>query len=287
MTDSSYILAIDQGTTSSRAILFNTDLHIESIAQQEFTQYFPHSGWVEHDPEDIWNSTIAMCRKAVEKAGINPSQVASIGITNQRETTVVWDRETGKTIYNAIVWQDRRTAPFCEELRNSGHEASISAKTGLLLDPYFSATKLNWILSNVEGAQSRADAGNLLFGTVDSYLIWRLTGGQKHVTDATNAARTMLYNIVDGEWDTDLLELLNIPSSMLPKVLDCAGEFGVTTDVLWPGHSIAIRGVAGDQQAATVGQACFEPGMMKSTYSIVSSKLMDKACATLCARPRW
>ena len=275
MTDSSYILAIDQGTTSSRAILFNTDLHIESIAQQEFTQYFPHSGWVEHDPEDIWNSTIAMCRKAVEKAGINPSQVASIGITNQRETTVVWDRETGKTIYNAIVWQDRRTAPFCEELRNSGHEASISAKTGLLLDPYFSATKLNWILSNVEGAQSRADAGNLLFGTVDSYLIWRLTGGQKHVTDATNAARTMLYNIVDGEWDTDLLELLNIPSSMLPKVLDCAGEFGVTTDVLWPGHSIAIRGVAGDQQAATVGQACFEPGMMKSTYGTGCFALMN------------
>lgn len=266
MTDQTRILAIDQGTTSSRAILFDRNLAVQSIAQHEFAQIFPASGWVEHDPEAIWNSTIAMCRAVLEKSGTSAADIAAIGITNQRETTVVWDKTTGRAVYNAIVWQDRRTADYCASLRDAGHEAMISAKTGLLLDPYFSATKLKWILDNVSGARAQAEAGNLLFGTIDSYLIWRLTEGKNHVTDATNAARTMLYNIVDGGWDDDLLELFDIPANMLPQVRDCAADFGMTTDVLFPGHSIAICGVAGDQQAATVGQACFQPGMMKSTY---------------------
>lgn len=264
MSDQTCILAIDQGTTSSRAILFDTGLSVKSVAQQEFPQIFPRSGWVEHDPEAIWSSTIAMCRKVLEQSGTDATDIAAIGITNQRETTVVWDKFTGRAIYNAIVWQDRRTADYCATLRDSGHEPMISAKTGLLLDPYFSATKLRWILENVSGARARANAGDLLFGTIDTYLIWRLTGGKSHVTDATNAARTMLYNIVDGGWDSDLLALFDIPANMLPQVQDSAADFGSTD--LFAGHSIAITGVAGDQQAATVGQACFEPGMMKSTY---------------------
>ncbi|MCK0142636.1 glycerol kinase GlpK [Aliiroseovarius sp. F20344] len=253
-----HILAIDQGTTSSRAILFDKDMHPLRTAQQEFTQHFPNSGWVEHDPDEIWDSVVATCRDAVEGR-----DVTAIGITNQRETTLVWDRVTGAPIHNAIVWQDRRTAERCSELKAQGHEALITERTGLLLDPYFSATKLAWILDNVEGARARAEAGELVFGTVDTFLIWRLTDGASHVTDATNAARTMLYDIKSGQWDKDICGLLNIPMSMLPEVKDCAAKFGVT-DLF--GDPVPILGVAGDQQAATIGQACFEPSMLKSTY---------------------
>ncbi|WP_380056276.1 glycerol kinase GlpK [Falsihalocynthiibacter sp. SS001] len=258
-----FILAIDQGTTSSRAILFDQDMQITTIAQKEFPQHFPQSGWVEHDPEDLWSTTVATCKEALEQQGITAADVAGIGITNQRETTVVWDRSTGKPIHNAIVWQDRRTSDFCHRLKADGHEDMITERTGLLLDPYFSGTKLAWILENVDGARERALAGDLAFGTVDSFLIWRLTNGERHVTDATNAARTMLYNIRTGSWDEDICALLDIPMQMLPEVMDCAADFG-TTDFL--GEPLAILGVAGDQQAATIGQACFEPGMMKSTY---------------------
>ncbi len=254
----SHILAIDQGTTSSRAILFDSDMRVVRTAQEEFKQHFPASGWVEHDPEDIWSTTLSTAQKAADRAS-----AAAIGITNQRETTVVWDRHSGKPIHNAIVWQDRRTAELCAQLKADGVEPVISEKTGLLLDPYFSGTKLSWLLDHVTGARQKAENGDLLFGTIDSFLIWRLTGGASHVTDATNAARTMLYNIRKGCWDEDLLRLFDIPAAMLPQVRDCADVFG-QTDIL--GGSIPILGVAGDQQAATVGQACFKPGMMKSTY---------------------
>ena len=258
-----YILAIDQGTTSSRAILFDGDMRIKSVGQEEFPQHFPRSGWVEHDPEDLWQSSLRSIKAAVARAGIGAQEIAGIGITNQRETTVVWDRKTGAPIYNAIVWQDRRTAGRCSELREAGHEALIRTRTGLLLDPYFSGTKLAWILDHVEGARARAEAGELAFGTVDSWLIWKLTGGRVHASDATNASRTMLYNIVDGAWDPEICALLDVPMAMLPEVRDCAGDFG-TTDLL--GAPLPILGVAGDQQAAAIGQACFKPGMMKSTY---------------------
>lgn len=261
-----YVLSIDQGTTSSRAILFDQALRVVAVGQEEFAQHFPNSGWVEHDPEDLWSSTAAVCRSALERAGALPEQIAAIGVTNQRETTVVWDRDTGKAIYNAIVWQDRRTAEFCAHLKADGNEPMVTEKTGLLLDPYFSGTKIAWILDNVDGARAKADAGKLMFGTVDSWLIWRMTGGAVHATDATNASRTMLYDIRRGCWDDDLLKLLNIPASMLPEVKDSAADFGVTRPDLFGGRSIPILGNAGDQQAATVGQACFKPGMMKSTY---------------------
>jgi len=270
-----YILAIDQGTTSTRAIVFNQKLQPLATAQEEFTQYFPHSGWVEHDPEDLWSTTVAMCRQALEREHINAGDIAAIGITNQRETTVVWNRHTGRAIYNAIVWQDRRTADYCQKLKEGDHEPDVTRKTGLLLDPYFSATKLNWILENIEGARAAAEAGDLLFGTVDSYLIWRLTDGASHVTDATNAARTMMYNISEGCWDNDLLALFDIPKKMLPEVQDSSGEFGITQPDLFDGAKIPILGVAGDQQAATVGQACFEPGMVKSTYGTGCFALMN------------
>ncbi|MEM9780001.1 MAG: glycerol kinase GlpK, partial [Pseudomonadota bacterium] len=260
-----HILAIDQGTTSSRAIIFDGSMSVVASAQEEFTQHFPDSGWVEHDPADLWSTAAGTCRGAIERAGLRPEQITAIGITNQRETVVVWDRETGKPIYNAIVWQDRRTSALCTRLKAEGHEAMVTARTGLLLDPYFSATKLAWILDTVEGARAQAEAGKLAFGTVDSFLIWRLTGGARHVTDATNAARTMLYNIHEGTWDAEVCALLNIPMSMLPEVLDCAADFGMTRSDLF-GREIPILGVAGDQQAATVGQACFQPGMLKSTY---------------------
>ncbi len=260
-----HVLAIDQGTTSSRAILFDDAMHIASTAQEEFTQHFPESGWVEHDPEEIWATTAGTCRAAIEKAGLSPADIAAVGITNQRETTIVWDRATGKPVYRAIVWQDRRTAPFCAELRAGGHDKTITAKTGLLADPYFSGTKLKWILDHVDGARDRARKGELLFGTVDSWLIWKLTGGAAHVTDATNAARTMLYDIHKGCWSRTICDLFDIPMAMLPEVTDCAADFGMTRPDLF-GKSLPILGVAGDQQAATVGQACFEPGMMKSTY---------------------
>jgi len=260
-----YILAIDQGTTSSRAILFDEALRVAAVGQQEFPQHFPDSGWVEHDPADLWSSVAGACRAAIERAGAAPGQIAAIGITNQRETTLVWERATGRPIHNAIVWQDRRTADACRRLRDEGHEALISARTGLLLDPYFSGTKLAWLLDHVEGARAKAERGELLFGTVDSYLIWRLTDGAAHVTDATNAARTLLYDIRKGAWDADICALLNVPMAMLPEVRDSAAHFGDSRADLF-GRPIPIMGVAGDQQAATVGQACFAPGMMKATY---------------------
>ena len=260
-----YILAIDQGTTSSRAILFDTDLRPVASAQEEFPQHFPASGWVEHDPADLWSTVAATTRAAMERAGATAGQIAAIGITNQRETTLVWDRETGQPVHNAIVWQDRRTSDYCATLRSEGFEEVITAKTGLLCDPYFSATKLRWILENVRGARARAEAGELLFGTVDSYLIWKLTGGKVHATDATNAARTMLYDIHALRWSRTICDRLGIPMQMLPEVRDCAADFGTTREDLF-GAPIPICGVAGDQQAATVGQACFTPGMMKSTY---------------------
>ncbi len=260
-----YLLAIDQGTTSSRAMLFRGDLSVAARAQQEYTQHFPASGWVEHEPEDIWSSTIATCREAMRLGNVTARDIAAIGISNQRETVVVWERATGKAIHRAIVWQDRRTADVCARLQAEGHETLISGRTGLIADPYFSGTKVAWILDSVPGARERAMRGELLFGTVDCYLLWRLTGGAVHATDATNASRTLLFNIHTGAWDDDLLNLLRVPRAMLPQVRDCAADFGVTLPDLF-GGSIAIRGIAGDQQAATVGQACFKPGMMKSTY---------------------
>ena len=261
----SFVLAIDQGTTSSRAIVFRGDISIAASAQAEFPQHFPASGWVEHEPEDIWTSTVKVCREALEKAGLKAKDIAAIGITNQRETTVVWDRATGKAVHRAIVWQDRRTADICARLKSEGHEPTISARTGLIIDPYFSGTKVAWILDQVPGARERAGRGELMFGTVDSYLLWRLTGGKVHATDATNASRTLLFNIHTGEWDDELLKLLRVPRSMLPEVKDSSARFGDSDESLF-GGAIAISGIAGDQQAATIGQACFEPGMIKSTY---------------------
>lgn len=260
-----YVLAIDQGTTSTRAIIFDESLSIVAQAQEEFQQIFPKSGWVEHDPNDLWGTTAGTCREVIERANIDVADVVSIGITNQRETTIVWDRKTGAPIYNAIVWQDRRTADFCKELRDAGHSDMFADRTGLLVDPYFSATKLKWILDNVEGSRAKAQNGDLLFGTVDTFLIWKLTGGKSHVTDATNAARTMLYDIRKGRWSQTICDLFGIPMNMLPEVRDSASEFGASRPDLF-GRPIPICGVAGDQQAATIGQACFEPGMLKSTY---------------------
>lgn len=258
-----HVMAIDQGTTSSRAILFDDKLGIAAVAQEEFEQHYPRSGWVEHEVSDLWETTERTFRMAMEKGAVKASDIAAIGITNQRETTVIWDAETGEAIHRAIVWQDRRTAEICEALRGAGHAAMVTHKTGLLLDPYFSGTKVKWILDQVEGARAKAAEGKLLFGTVDCYLIWKLTEGRVHATDATNAARTLLYNIRKGCWDAEICELLGVPMAMLPDVRDSDGDFGETTVF---GGSIPIRGVAGDQQAATVGQACFKPGMMKSTY---------------------
>ncbi|MGS2743716.1 glycerol kinase GlpK [Halomonas sp. LS-001] len=262
---SSYILAIDQGTTSSRAILFDRQGQVVSVAQQEFPQHFPHDGWIEHNPDDIWESVLDTCRNVIAKANIDIQQISGVGITNQRETTIVWDRKTGKPIYNAIVWQDRRTSDICETLRDQGHTQTVQASTGLLIDPYFSATKIAWVLDNVDGARERAERGELAFGTVDSFLIWRLTNGQRHVTDATNASRTALFNIHRQEWDDELLSLFRIPASLLPEVKDSSDDFG-TLAKQWLGAELPIAGVAGDQQAALFGQACFTPGMGKSTY---------------------
>lgn len=262
---SSFILAIDQGTTSSRAILFDRQGQVAAVAQQEFPQHFPQDGWIEHDPEDIWDSVVATCREVLAKAQVSAEQIDGVGITNQRETTVVWDRATGKPLYNAIVWQDRRTSERCQALRDEGHTEAVQAKTGLLIDPYFSATKLAWILDRVEGARERAAKGELAFGTIDSFLIWRLTEGQQHVTDATNASRTALFNIHEQRWDDELLALFGVPDNMLPDVKDSSDDFG-TMAAHWLGAALPIAGVAGDQQAALVGQACFKPGMGKSTY---------------------
>jgi len=255
------ILAIDQGTTSSRAIVFDAALRPGARAQQEFTQHFPAPGWVEHDPAQIRDTVLATCRAALDQSG----PVAAIGITNQRETVVIWDRDTGEPIHNALVWQDRRTAGTCARLRADGVEGMVTGRTGLLLDPYFSATKAAWLLDHVPGARARAQAGRLAMGTIDTFLIWHLTGGRVHATDATNAARTMLYDIRRGQWDDDLCRLFDVPAALLPEVRDCNAEFG-TTDAGLLGQALPILGVAGDQQAATIGQACFGPGMMKSTY---------------------
>ena len=279
------ILAIDQGTTSSRAIVFDQAMTPIASAQEEFEQHFPASGWVEHEAEDLWSTTISTCRKALESAGLSAGDIAAIGITNQRETTVIWDKNTGQAIHKAIVWQDRRTADICAALRKDGHEPMFTAQTGLLLDPYFSGTKVKWILDTVEGARQKAADGDLLFGTVDSYLIWRLTGGRVHATDATNAARTLLYDIHRGAWSPEICGLLDIPMAMLPEVKNCADDFGETEAALF-GGAIAIRGVAGDQQAATVGQACFEPGMLKSTYGTGCFALLNTGAAPVQSQNR-
>ncbi|MEH6365594.1 MAG: glycerol kinase GlpK, partial [Pseudomonas marincola] len=260
-----YLLAIDQGTTSSRAIVFSKQGKAVASAQEEFKQYFPEDGWVEHDPQALWQTTLDVCRKALSQGGVDAADIVAIGITNQRETTLVWDAENGQAIYPAIVWQDRRTADYCAELKEAGHEPMVAAASGLLIDPYFSATKLRWILQHVPGARERAERGELRFGTVDSFLLWHLTGGKSHKTDATNASRTMLFNIHTQQWDEDLLALFDIPRNMLPEVLDCAADFGNTEAGLF-GAAIPVYGVAGDQQAALFGQACFKPGMIKSTY---------------------
>ena len=260
-----HVLVVDQGTTSTRSIIFGPDAALVAMAQEEFPQIFPQGGWVEHDPESLWRTTLSTARQALSRAGVEPSALAGLGITNQRETTLVWSRTTGRPIHNAIVWQDRRTAPLCAELKERGCETLVSTRAGLLLDPYFSATKIAWILDNVPGARAEAERGDLAFGTVDSFLVWRLTNGKVHVTDATNASRTLLFNIHSGAWDDELLALFRVPRSMLPEVKDCAAEFGeAAAEHL--GVAIPIRGIAGDQQAALIGQACFRPGMVKSTY---------------------
>ncbi|MFQ3788422.1 glycerol kinase GlpK [Halomonas sp. A29] len=261
----SYLLSIDQGTTSSRALLFDDSLQTVAIAQQELAQSFPDDGWVEHDAEAIWQSVIAVCQEVLQRSGAVAREIAAIGITNQRESTVVWDRATGEPIHPVIVWQDRRTAAYCDALNAAGHAETVRQRTGLLIDPYFSATKLAWLLDNVAGARERAERGELAFGTIDSYLIWRLTGGRRHQTDATNASRTLLFNIHTQQWDPRLLGLFDIPSALLPEVCDSSDDYGVTDRALF-GHEIPIAGVAGDQHAALVGQACFKPGMLKSTY---------------------
>jgi glycerol kinase len=285
MAASRHILAIDQGTTSSRALLVDGALRVVASAQQEFPQHFPASGWVEHEPEDLWDSVLKTCRDAITKAGLAGADIAAVGITNQRETTVVWDRSTGKAIHRAIVWQDRRTAADCAKLVEAGHEALVAQRTGLRIDPYFSATKVAWLLDNVPGARRRAEAGELAFGTVDSFLLWRLTGGKVHATDATNAARTMLFDIRRGVWDDDLLALLNIPAALMPEVRDCAGLFGETEPSLF-GAAIPIRGIAGDQQAATIGQACFSPGMVKSTYGTGCFALLNTGATPVASQNR-
>jgi glycerol kinase len=277
------ILAIDQGTTSTRSIVFDATLNPVAVAQQEFTQIYPAPGWVEHDPEEIWATAVATAREAIAKAAIAAGDVAAIGLANQRETAIVWDRQTGRPIHNAIVWQDRRTVDACASLRTAGHEAFVAQATGLVLDPYFSATKIAWILDHVDGARTAAADGRLCFGTVDSFLLWRLTEGRVHATDATNAARTLLLDIRTGRWDASLCALFGVPMAMLPRVRDSCGEFGTTTVL---GGSVAVRGIAGDQQAATVGQGCFAPGMMKSTYGTGCFALLNTGGEPVASRHR-
>ncbi len=269
-----YIMALDQGTTSSRCIIYDKKGNAISVAQQEFKQYYPNPGWVEHDPEEIWSSQMTVAHEALLKAGINHSNIEAIGITNQRETTIVWDKETGEPIYNAIVWQCRRTADFCDKLKEKGYENQIKDKTGLILDPYFSATKLHWILNNVDGARDKANEGKLLFGTVETWLIWKMTGGNVHVSDYSNASRTMMFNIHELKWDDEILELLDIPKPMLPEVKASSEVYGKTKKDLFSGE-IIIAGAAGDQQAALFGQTCFEEGMTKSTYGTGCFLLMN------------
>lgn len=270
----SYVLALDQGTTSSRAILFDRAGSIRAVAQKEFEQIFPKPGWVEHDPEEIWSSQVGVATEALTRAGLRPRDVAAIGITNQRETAVVWDRRTGDPVFNAIVWQDRRTAPFCTQLKEQGHEETFRAKTGLVVDSYFSGTKVRWILDNVEGAREKAEAGHLAFGTVDSWLIWNLTDGKLHMTDVTNASRTLMYNIHTGDWDDELLDILGVPRSMLPEVRSSSEVYANTSGEIFSSQT-PIAGIAGDQQAATFGQRCIEPGMAKNTYGTGSFMLLN------------
>ena len=285
MSSATHILAIDQGTTSTRAIVFDANLAPRASAAKEFKQFYPAPGLVEHDLEDIWTSVLDTCRAAIAKAGLAATDIAAIGITNQRETTAIWERQTGKPIHKAIVWQDRRTAATCAALKQAGHEKLFSRKTGLLLDPYFSGTKAAYILDAVKGARARAARGELAFGTIDSFLIFRLTGGRVHATDATNASRTLMFDIHKGCWDGQLLKLLNVPPALLPEVKDCAADFG-TTDAALFGAAIPIRGVAGDQQAATVGQACFKPGMMKATYGTGCFALLNTGGQPIASKHR-
>ncbi len=273
-----YLLAIDQGTTSTRAMLFSPDLTPVATGQKEFTQIYPRSGWVEHDPREIWTTVTATIAEALKKASAGPGDIAGIGITNQRETVVVWDRASGEPLHNAIVWQDRRTADYCRSLRDTGFETTITARTGLLLDPYFSATKLNWLMENADGVRAASDRGDLMAGTIDSWLIYKLTGDKRHATDATNASRTLLFDIGKNAWDAELLELFSIPARVLPEVLDCAADFGMT-DVSVFGAAVPIAGVAGDQHAATIGQACFSPGMLKATYGTGCFAMMNTGAA--------
>jgi glycerol kinase len=280
-----YLLAIDQGTTSTRAILFDAALAPVAAAQQELRQIYPAPGFVEHDAEEIWSATLATARAALAQAGAGAGDVAGIGITNQRETTVVWDRASGRPIHHAVVWQDRRTADMCGDLRRAGHEPEIAARTGLLLDPYFSATKIRWLIDHVEGARTDAQAGRLAFGTIDSFLLWRLTGGRTHATDATNAARTLIFDIRRGQWDLGLCELFGLPAALLPEVCDCAHDFGTTVPDLF-GGPIRILGVAGDQQAATVGQGCVRPGMIKSTYGTGCFALINTGAEPVASQHR-
>lgn len=270
-----YVLALDQGTTSCRAILFDRDSNIVGVAQKEFTQHYPKPGWVEHDPEEIWSTQYGVIAELMARYNVNPEEIAAIGITNQRETTVVWDKATGKPVYNAIVWQCRRTAGICDELKAKGLEEKVRYKTGLVIDAYFSGTKVKWILDNVEGAREKAEKGELLFGTIDTWLVWKLTGGKVHVTDYSNASRTMIYNIRELKWDEELLAELSIPASMLPEVKPSSCVYGETDPNTFFGHTIPISGIAGDQQAALFGQTCFEPGMAKNTYGTGCFMLMN------------
>jgi glycerol kinase len=279
------VLALDQGTTSSRAIVFGADLAILGSGQREFAQHYPASGWVEHDPEDIWRTTVETARQALAAARLGAGDIAAIGITNQRETCIIWDRRTSQPIHRAIVWQDRRTAEACRALKTAGSEPAVTAKTGLLLDPYFSATKIAWLLDNVAGARALAEAGHLAFGTIDTFLLWRLTGAKVHATDATNASRTLLYDIAKGAWDDDLLKLFNVPRSLLPEVRDCNASYG-TTEPSILGGAVPILGVAGDQQAATIGQACFTPGMVKATYGTGCFALLNTGAKPVASRNR-
>jgi glycerol kinase len=279
----SCVLAIDQGTTSTRAIVFRADTSVAAVAQQEFPQYFPADGAVEHDPEDLWATTVETCRSAMRQAGAGARDIVAIGIANQRETTLLWHRKTGRAVHRAIVWQDRRTADLCARLKAAGHEKLFAAKTGLLLDPYFSGTKLVWLLSNVPGAAEDADRGELAFGTVDTFLLWRLTGGKVHATDATNASRTLLFDIHRGRWDDGLMRILGVPQSVLPQVLDSSASFGVTDPQLF-GGAIPIYGIAGDQQAATIGQACFAPGMVKATYGTGCFAVLNTGATPIASR---
>lgn len=281
----SFILAVDQGTTSSRALIFDTHLDIIASAAHEFTQHFPKSGWVEHDPDDLWQTTLDSCREALRDSGLKAEQIATIGLTNQRETTLVWERATGKPVHRAIVWQDRRTAKACAALKKDGHEADIQARTGLLLDPYFSATKISWILDNVEGARQQAENGELCFGTVDTYLLWRLTDGAVHATDVTNASRTLLMNLKTRQWDESLLKLFAIPASMLPEIRDNACDFGITS-TLFEGAEIPVQAMVGDQQGALIGQACVRPGMLKSTYGTGCFALLNTGSDIVCSDHR-